>query len=731
MSTTQEIKDRLDIVHYIQQYVPDLKKAGRYYKACCPFHGEKTPSFVVNPDTQSWRCFGACAEGGDIFNFAMKYHNVSFKDALRDLGDKAGVQVETLTPQQAAKNARLERLRGMLTTAADYYHQHLMSNEDDAVRQAFTYATEKRGFTVETLMQWQVGYAPAGWRNMLDALRELGYDDDDIVEAGLAIRNTEKDSIYDRFRNRLVIPIHDTRGRVVGFGARALDPDDQPKYLNSPQSDVFDKSRTLFGWHRARSSKHDEGRVVIVEGYMDVIQAHQAGFTNVVAQMGTALTETQLQLLVGKVNTIIMALDSDEAGQNATRRSLEVARAALEADYTGKMSIDMRVLQIEGAKDPDDILRETPHVWEEAMNKAQPVADFVIDMETANITSETPVAQRQAIARDILPILLASENDTYRHENLQKLSMRLRITEQDLMTWAQEARQKQAQQKKYRQARQQNPPPKTSPDAMPDDGFVPMDAMDGVVTSSSEEPPAFLPDDAMLSAPVILDDDIDDSAHEPMLPAPPKASLTMRNNSRAAERYCLRKLLQSYELLYTANRRLRMLGQDAPANVQGAFQELSSDDFSQADYRIIFATLYESLRQHDKDPLVYLEDELDASLYAEVYRLLDENKDDVALMLGERHQADYQVVRKAQINQMMGKGAEEDWVYRVLAMRRFRLQRERDELFFLIRDAEVTQDADAEARYHSQYSQVVQAWHRLNEALGQQHLGHTLGKSPY
>ncbi|MCA9883390.1 MAG: DNA primase, partial [Anaerolineae bacterium] len=253
MSVTEQIKARLDIVQYVQQYVPQLKKAGRYYKACCPFHSENTPSFVVNPDTQSWRCFGACAEGGDIFSFAMKQNNWSFSEALHELGRQAGVQVTQQTPEQQHQAEQVERLRAMLQTSADFYHQHLLSQVDDAARSAYTYVREKRGFTDETIERYQIGYAPAGWQNMMNALTELGYANNEIVEAGLASQN-DKGRVYDRFRNRLMIPIRDDRGRIVGFGARALDPDDNPKYLNSPQSEVFDKSHLLFGLDVAKEA---------------------------------------------------------------------------------------------------------------------------------------------------------------------------------------------------------------------------------------------------------------------------------------------------------------------------------------------------------------------------------------------------------------------------------------------------------------------------------------------
>ncbi|NJR12546.1 toprim domain-containing protein [bacterium] len=263
------------------------------------------------------------------------------------------------TPQQKQQHEADERLIGMLKTAADLFHQHLFANTSDA-KETLRYVREKRGFSDETIQQFQIGYAPQQWQWLHEALSKIGYSEHDLIEGGLMSRN-DAGNTYDRFRHRLMIPIRDERGRVRGFGARALKAEDSPKYLNSPQSSLFDKSRTLFGLDRAKRSIQDMGYAVIVEGYMDAIQAHQAGYTNVVAQMGTALTEAQLGLLVPRnTQKIILALDADQAGQNATRRSLEVARQTLKADYAGRLTADIRILHIDDAKDPDDVLRETP-----------------------------------------------------------------------------------------------------------------------------------------------------------------------------------------------------------------------------------------------------------------------------------------------------------------------------------------------------------------------------------
>ena len=228
----------------------------------------------MNPARQTWHCFGACAEGGDLFTFAQKLHGWDFKEALRELAAEAGVQLRAQSPEQKSRSDRLEKLRGIAASAADFFRAALQRESAAGVR---AYLRDQRGLDDAIVQKFQIGYAPESWDFMLRALRDLGHSDDDIVDAGLAVRN-ENGRIYDRFRNRLIIPIRDERGRVVGFGGRALDANDNAKYINSPQSAIFDKSRLLYGLDMGRSAIRDSGTAVIVEGYMDVIQAHQAGY---------------------------------------------------------------------------------------------------------------------------------------------------------------------------------------------------------------------------------------------------------------------------------------------------------------------------------------------------------------------------------------------------------------------------------------------------------------------
>lgn len=687
MSTVEEIKNRLDIVEYVRQYVPELQRAGRTYKARCPFHNEKTPSFVVNPDTQTWRCYGACAEGGDLFSFAQKINGWTFVEAINGLGELAGVEVRRQTPQQKERQERLQQLRGILGTASEWYHQYLLTDAPQA-QQAYRYLRDKRGFTHETIVQFQLGYAPNEWQFMLGRLTALGYKPEDVLEVGLASQN-DAGRTYDRFRNRVMIPIHDVRGKIVGFGARALSPDDLPKYLNSPQTPLFDKSKTLFGLDRAKRSLRDGDPAVIVEGYMDVIQAHQAGYTNVIAQMGTSLTEPQLKLIVPKyTQKLIMALDADDAGQNATRRSLEVARRALSNDYAGKLDVDMRILHMDGAKDPDDVLRETPDLWPQYIQQALPLADFVIGMEREALPPNASPQERRAVALRVLPLLVASENNLYRQENLQKLSLALHIPVEDLLAWARE------QQAKPRPA-------------------APQQAV-ATSTSGSDEPP-----------PIFDDMDGVSSTTDPYIdvPAQPAYSST---SSRAAEGYCLKMLLRDPDLLFQINTLLRQLAEDNPALLDGPLAPLSVEDFSQSDYRILMQSFLDALGQSNLAPIEYLRRNLALPLLAELDALLVDEHDEINRALGYRFGPQMQAILKDfERRGRPYKSIELDVRRRVLEIRHRRLMRELQEMIFLLQEAQQAQNAHDEQHYYRQLTPCIQAKNLIQQAL-KQRLPHTI-----
>jgi len=680
MSVVDEIKSRLDIVDYIQRTVP-LKKAGRYYKACCPFHNERTPSFVVNQDTQSWRCFGACAEGGDIFSFAMKQNGWSFSEALNELAKVAGVEVAPQSPEQRIQTETVDRLRGLLKTIADYYHDRLFDANDPAAVAALAYAREKRGLSVETLKKFGIGFAPPGWQNALEYLTQLGYSEDDVIDAGVATRN-DAGRVYDRFRHRLIVPIRDERGRVIGFGARALAPDDQPKYLNSPQTAVFDKSRVLFALDLAGRSIRDSETAVIVEGYLDAIQAHQAGFTNVVAQMGTALTEAQLKRLAPRwARKIVLALDADAAGQNATIRGLEVAREALQADYGGRLSVDIRILVIPDAKDPDDLIREAPERWAALVDEALPVADYAIGVEAGNLPPNASLQEREAVARRLLPILIASENDLYRKDNLQKLALRLRIGERDLLAWA-------AEQQRIARARPPRGASLAPPEPPPEDlDPPPPDAAGGAVAPAQTARPA---------SPT--------PAYEAEL-----------------EKYCLRILFQHPELFYHVNRKFRELAAEDAGLARGPLAELSPEDFSRSDYRALMAVFRMALEQDDMEPLDFIRAQLDPRLHVVLDAVLLDEVDGMRNRLGNRMLADLAASLKQNGRLASPFNLSVEMIEKALRLRVQRLLRERQEVAFLQMEAETAQDALPEhADYLEQLRLSITAQHLIEQELARQ-----------
>jgi len=445
LSVAQEIRARLDLVQYILQSGVPLRKIGRYFTACCPFHNEKTPSFVVFPDSQTWHCFGACSTGGDIFTYVQRRENVDFAEALRLLAEKAGVQLQARTPEQQQRETRLERLRSLLSEAARFYHQRLLNAPDAAEARAYV---ARRGLRETTLAQFQIGYAPESWHALSERLKQIDYAEQELLEVGLLARHEESERVYDRFRDRLMIPICDERGQVIGFGARALKPEAQPKYLNSPQTPLFDKSATLFALHHARRSIRESETAVIVEGYMDAIQAHQHGFTNVVAQMGTTLTQAQLKTLSRFARRLILALDADEAGAKATLRGLEAVRQAVSVERifvdpsgalreSSRLNVELQVVTLPHGKDPDDLIRENPQAWRDLIANAQDVAEYVINAAVASLPANATLAEREQVARELLPLLLATENNLQQQANVQQLAYKLRLgSGKTLLEWA-------------------------------------------------------------------------------------------------------------------------------------------------------------------------------------------------------------------------------------------------------------------------------------------------------
>jgi DNA primase len=462
MSVIDEIKSRLDIVDFVSETVT-LKKSGKNYTGFCPFHpNTKTPSFVVFPETQTWRCFGACADGGDVFSFAMKQEGSDFKEALRKLAERAGVQLQATEPQAAKQDERRRKLLELNAAAAVYFHGLLKTSPAGAKTRAYL---AKREFTAETIATFQLGYALDEWEALKSYFIGRGYSPADLQAAGLIVERDDGSPGYDRFRNRLIIPIRDPQGRVIGFGARALASDQVPKYLNSPQTMLFDKSATLYGLDLARKNIREADQVVIVEGYMDVIQAYQQGARNVVAQMGTALTEQQLKILKRTTSNFILALDSDTAGDAATLRGLNVAREALDREtvpvptarglirYEGRLNADIRIATLPAGKDPDDILKEGLNVWQEIVNAAVPVVDFYFQVVTAGLDLNTAKGKSIA-AQQLIPVLRDIGNKVEQEHYVQKLARLIHIDERTLI-----AELKSTQTGRSRRRRQPPPPP--------------------------------------------------------------------------------------------------------------------------------------------------------------------------------------------------------------------------------------------------------------------------------
>ncbi len=405
MTVIDEVKQKIDIVEVISQYT-SLTKAGRNFKALCPFHSEKNPSFFVYTEQQSWHCFGACNTGGDVFSFVMKKENIDFGEALRLLSERAGVTLPS-RPEQAARKDERERLYQINQAAAQYFHDLLLNSP--AAEKARDYLTN-RGLSPQTITDFQLGFSLNSWEALKQHLLEIGYSESELLEAGLLVA-AEDGKTHDRFRDRLIFPITDARGHTTGFGARVLD-DSLPKYVNSPQTPVFDKSGTLYGINLAAAAIRQENQAVIVEGYTDVITARQNGYNNVVASMGTSITEKQVNTIKRLTRSVALALDADAAGEEAMLRCV---------DYENILDDEIRVIVLPGGRDPDDVIRDDTQAWQDLLAKALPVIDYTINMTTSKLDLTTAKDKSQATDQ-LLPIIARIKDDIRRDHYLTKLS---------------------------------------------------------------------------------------------------------------------------------------------------------------------------------------------------------------------------------------------------------------------------------------------------------------------
>jgi DNA primase len=428
MADTQEIKDKIDIVDLIREYI-DLKQAGTNFKACCPFHKEKTPSFMVSRERQRYHCFG-CNKDGDIFTFIQDIEGMDFVETLNFLANRAGV-VLTRTPAQSDTSEKT-RIKEVNSAAANFFYNMLVKMDVSTPARDYL---KKRGLSDNTIIEWMIGYIPDQWDLLTSYLLKKGFSIDDLVASGLTIKKDNSDKVslkgyYDRFRGRIMFPIWDVHDNVVGFTGRVLVETDKSggKYVNTPQTSVYDKSRVIFGLNKAKREIKAKDFAVVVEGQMDVIACHQAGMKNVVASSGTAFTEKQILLLKRYSNNLKMAFDADAAGQNAAKRGIDIAL---------QEGMNVKVIMIPNGKgkDPDECIKNNKEIWFHAVTSAQDVMKWYFEKSFADYQPDSP-SSKQKIANIILPeiarIPYAVESDYWLQELAERLKVDISVLRDDL-----------------------------------------------------------------------------------------------------------------------------------------------------------------------------------------------------------------------------------------------------------------------------------------------------------
>ena len=567
MSTIDEIKARVDIIELVSETV-QLRRSGKNYTGFCPFHSNtRTPAFVVFPETGTWRCFGQCNEGGDIFGFVMKKEGWDFSEALKSLAERAGVELKPPTPAEQAAAEEHEGLRAILEDAVTFYRHNLLNTPaGDAVLE---YLRHTRSLSDESIEAFGLGYAPNSWEAGLNHFRSKGYSQADLLACGLITERDSGDAVqdmgfYDRFRHRIMFPIRDERGRMAGFGARVVNPDDVPKFLNSPQTILFDKGHLLYGLDRARKAIRAKDQVVIVEGYLDVIALHQASFTNVVSPMGTALTEAQLRLLKRFTRRMVLALDADAAGDKATLRGLQVARQALDRESDpifdargllgneARLQADIRVTTLPHGMDPDEVVSQDPAGWEQTVAQARPVVVHVMETLATGRDLEDPKV-RSEIATQVLPLIEDVPNPIERETYRQRLARLLHVDERALLSAPTPVG------------------PRARPRSKPRTGGPP-------------------PQEAM----------------------PEKGEVSAGTPADMLEAHCLSVLLRRPDLVHRVDRALQA----------GGLGRLSPDDFQSADHQVVLQLIEDSLEQDHAEPLDFVMNSLSLPLMELVDRML-------------------------------------------------------------------------------------------------------------
>jgi DNA primase len=546
MTVVDDIKSRLDLVDLVSENVK-LKKSGKNYTGFCPFHSNtKTPAFVVFSDTGTWRCFGQCNEGGDIFRYVMKREGWDFAQALKYLAERAGVQLQQTTPESRAADEAGDRQRKLLEDAVIFYRHQLLNTPDG--HKALQYLNS-RNLKDGILDTFGIGYAPNSNDAILSYFRTRGVSEDELVDSGLVSRR-DNGQPFDRFRNRILFPIRTAEGKIAGFGGRILDPNDVPKFLNSPQTLIFDKGHLLYGLDVARKPIRAANQVVIVEGYLDVLALHQAGFTNAVSPMGTALTEDQLRLVKGLTRRIVLALDPDTAGINATLRGLDTARQALDHtadrvfDVRGlmhqeaRLEADIRVASMPDGLDPDDVVARDPGEWESLIARAKHIITHVIDTVIVDKNLEDPRVKRE-IASQVLPLIEDVANPIERDGFRQQLARIIRVDERTLVTT-------------------RNAPP--------------------IIRKRHKQ----------------ADQEV-----------PSQAPATIKMSQEAPlEKYILGSLLSDPELIYRLDRELQSNG----------LKSVGEDDYPDTDFRSLFDVIHKAIDQAQLDPKQFIQEELPPNL---------------------------------------------------------------------------------------------------------------------
>ncbi len=428
MDDVDLIKEKINIVDLISEYLP-LKKSGVNFKANCPFHNERTPSFVVSPERQIWHCFG-CGAGGDLFTFLMQKEGMEFKEALEMLAKKAGI---TLQKRTSDKKDAKERLFEANLKAQEFFH-HILTKHSLG-KNALEYL-RKRGISNSSIEEFGLGYAPNSWESLTKFLLKRGFSHQEIIASGLGVASKSgslgaaASSAYDRFRGRITFPLIDGKGHLRGFSGRVLLPA-EPKYINSPQTAIFDKSSFLFGINLAKGEIRNTNEAILVEGEMDMIMSFQAGFKNIVASKGTALTEGQIELLKKYTENLKLGFDMDLAGDSASRRGIEIA---------DKAGLNLSVIQLAGGKDAAEVIRENPALWQKALEEAVPIYDYYL-ASIAKRYDTKKAADLRRIGEELIPVWAKITDDLIRERYIQRLAAFLKTEEKIIRESVEKARQ--------------------------------------------------------------------------------------------------------------------------------------------------------------------------------------------------------------------------------------------------------------------------------------------------